>query len=707
MTYEEISTLIIKESDNIVYLSDPETYELIFLNRATLEMLGDPPPEVWKNQPCYKLLQGKDAPCEFCNNDKLTREAFYSWEHYSEKLQRHLHKRNKLVELEGRLVRLEIAIDNTEKELMLQQLAHNLKMEETLLKCVQTLSQNMELEAAINSLLEIIGGYYQAERAYIFECDYANDLLVNTYEWCREGVAPMIDNLQQLPLAAADRWMEAFQTRGEFYISALDENVDKESEEYAILEPQGIESLMAAPLKEEEKIVGLIGVDNPARNVTETMLLRSVSYFVMDDIVKRRMNATLIRMSYTDVLTGLWNRTKYVEALGMLEDAATPTLGIIYVDINGLKRANDAQGHQYGDHLIYRTANILKTHFQEQVYRVGGDEFVVLCTDLTQKDFQTKVAALRAAFGEDKECDVSVGVKWGENGADVNNLIVTADELMYVEKQRYYSAKHTDRGSHRFHQSRQLQKEIAAGRFEVHLQPKVRIQTGELCGAEALVRRLGDRGERLPPVQFIPRYEAEGLIRHVDFFVLGEVCGTLRRWSQQGLPELCVAVNLSRLTLTETDVAKELASVCASYGIPPRRIVIEVTESLGMMGMQELRNLISTLKQVGFTISLDDFGAEYSNLAILTTLEFNEVKMDKSLIDQLGNNDRSRIVTSHAISLCRELGRITTVAEGIETLEQLDILIAMLCEVGQGYYFDKPLPIPAFERKYLWEQEDA
>lgn len=706
MTYEEISTLIIRESDNIVYLSDPQTYEVIFLNQAALHMLGDPPPEVWRKMPCYKLIQGKDAPCEFCTNHKLTRESFYSWDHYNANVKRYINKRNKLVELEGRLVRLEIATDNTEKELMFRRLEHNLEMETTILKCIQTLSQHMDLEAAINSLLETIGGYYRAQRAYIFEFDYERGLLSNTYEWCESGVAPMIQNLKALPLSSADRWIEAFRTKGEFYISSLGKNVDKQSAEYAILEPQGIQSLMAAPLKEGDAIAGFIGVDNPEANVEEMVLLRSVAYFVMDDILKRRMNAALKLLSYTDALTDLWNRRKYVEVLQSLEAAPPSVLGIIYVDINGLKISNDTCGHEYGDYLIRHTADVLRDLFQERVYRVGGDEFVVLCTDLASGAFQSKVNALRALIQTDEEFDVSIGVKWGESGADVTRQVVSADELMYVEKQRYYSTRLTGRGSHRSNLSKDLLQEIQDGCFVVYLQPKIYIQTGALCGAEALVRRVDDAGNCISPVQFIPRYEAEGIIRHIDFFVFSQVCALLRHWFKQGWRPMRVAVNLSRLTLMEQDVVSELAAVCASYGVSPRSITIEVTESAGMMGIRELRGLVSVLKGKGFSISLDDFGAEYSNLSILTDLDFDEVKLDKSLIDGLESNRRSRVITSHAIGLCRELDQITSVAEGIESPGQLEILASMQCEVGQGYHFDTPLPVSAFEAKYLRKLED-
>lgn len=701
MTYDEISSLIIKESNDIVYMSDPYTYEMVFLNHSTLQALGNPPPEVWRSQTCYQLMQNRDAPCAFCTNHLLSRDRFYCWEHYNEKVGRYYYIKDKLVELDGRLIRLEIATDGTEKEQICRQLKSNLEMKDTLVQCIQTLSQNMDLERAINSLLAIIGGYYQGERAYIFECDHENSLLINTYEWCKDGVEPMIDNLQALPLEAADRWMEAFRTKGEFYISALDENVDKNSDEYAILEPQGIQSLITAPLMEDGRITGFIGVDNPAASVEELVLLRSVSFFVTDDIVKRRMNAQLQRLSYTDALTGLWNRTKYVEMLHQLEIDPPAALGIGYVDINGLKAANDTHGHQYGDRLIRHTADLMNAYFAGQVYRVGGDEFVLFCTDIPRADFQARTEQLRTAFHLDEEVSVSFGAKWGAGSTDVNKQLVSADELMYIEKQRYYSSRLDARGSHRAYLSKELLREIDEGGFVVFLQPKVLIKTGLLCGAEALVRRVDEQGNCLPPAQFIPRYEAEGIIRHVDFFVLDQVCQLLCRWRQQGHRSLCVAVNLSRLTLMEQGVVDEMRAVCARHSVSPQSVAIEVTESMGRIGNCELRNLMAELKAAGFSVSLDDFGAEYSNLAILSDLEFNEVKLDKSLIDELEHNGRTRIVAAHAIDLFRELDKTTSVAEGVETLGQLDMLDSMQCEVGQGYYFDAPLPVAVFEEKYL------
>lgn len=699
--HEDVSRLIMREINDIVYVADIETYELLFLNQSAIELLGNPATSEWRSKPCHKILQNCDEPCSFCNNAGLGTNEFLCWEHYNEMLERHFIVKDKLVEWDGRLVRLEIAVDNTDKEKIYQQLKKNLLTERTLVSCIETLSTNSGLTAAINNLLEIIGNYYQGDRAYIFECDYEERLLVNTYEWCKEGVETQIENLKELPLEAADRWMEEFRKKGEFYITCLGENVDKSSAEYQILEPQGVESLMAAPLLDEGKIIGFIGVDNPGVNITEMVLLQSVAFFVMDDIKKKKLTKQLQELSYTDTLTGIWNRNKYMEQLYQYEKEPPAGLGIIYADINGLKRANDVHGHQFGDYLICHTAEVFSSLFPGSVYRIGGDEFIVLCTSLSHDEFYRKVDRLYVIVQRDEDCSVSIGVKWTEEKEDVNKQIVFVDEQMYAEKQRYYSKFHTGECSHKTGLSMQLVKEIKEGKFTVYLQPQVKLKTGELHGAEALIRKKDNRGGMETPIQFIPRYEVEGIIRHVDLFVLEQVCQLLARWQKLGNTDLKIAVNLSRLTLMEYRIADELKEICNRYHVPAEQIAIEVTETMGHMDRIELEGLMKSLKKAGFTISLDDFGAEYSNLSILTSLRFDEIKLDKSLIDKIDSANRSKIIVSHAIEMCRELDVMNSVAEGIETREQLHELKTLKCNVGQGYFFDKPLTVDVFEKKYV------
>lgn len=699
--YDEILALVMREINDIVYLADVETHELLFVNHKAKELVGSKDDSDWMGKPCYKILQNLDEPCPFCTNAYLKKNEFYCWEHYNQMVNRYFDVKDKLIEWDNRKVRLEIAVDNTERENMYLQLKNNLVTEKTLVSCIRTLTMNSDLTAAINNLLEIIGNYYGGERAYIFECDYENNLLVNTYEWCKEGIEPQIDNLKELPLDAADRWMEAFREKGEFYISRLGEDVDKNSAEYEILEPQGVESLMAAPLMEQDDIIGLIGVDNPSVNIQAMMLLQSVSVFVLDDIKKRKLTSQLTELSYKDTLTGVWNRNKYMETLDEFERATPERFGIIYADINGLKSINDLHGHLYGDRLIIRSAEILYGLFPDNVYRIGGDEFIILCPNISYREFNEKVDQLYDRVHEDGNRILSIGLKWSENEKGIVKQIVSADKLMYAEKQRYYSMQHPRKRSHKAKLSEELLREIRQGRFFICLQPKIALQTGELCGAEALARKTDSQGRMVLPIQFIQKYEAEGIIRYVDLFVLERVCQLLARWNHFRKNDLTIAVNMSRFTLMEYGITEEMQRICNRYGIPTSRLTIEVTETMGQMHQEELSFLMDSLKDSGFNVSLDDFGAKYSNLAILVSMHFNEIKMDKSLMDNIVNDERAKIVATHAIALCKELNVTASVAEGIETEEQLRLLKELRCDVGQGYFFDKPLTEECFENKYI------
>ena len=269
----EYEQLIVKHLDNIVYVSDPVTYELLYLNEKGKKafQIED---NKYQGQKCYKLLQGKDSPCEFCTNHLLNKQSFYQWTHFNVPLNRYFMMNDKLIEIEpGHAVRLEIAVDITESEKRAQDLEQRLTTEETLLKCVQTLSAYNDQQAAINELLNIVAAYYQGQRVYIFEINYDNDTISNTYEWCAEGVSEEIQNLKDMPIDTISRWLAKFEKFGEFYITSVNETLNKDSEEYRILAAQGIKSLIAAPLIENDVIIGFIGVDDPIANMNNLHLL--------------------------------------------------------------------------------------------------------------------------------------------------------------------------------------------------------------------------------------------------------------------------------------------------------------------------------------------------------------------------------------------------------------------------------------------------
>ena len=267
MTKEELTQLIMDEVDEMIFVVDLETYELLYLNHKGIDMLCNKDEE-WEYRPCYEVMCGFDKPCEWCPNSIIRDKGRYSWEMYNEKIGKYLHEKYKLITVNGHLAKLCVATDITKQKLDAMELTKRLEIEETLVKCVRTLNENDDADEAINVLLSIIADYHKADRAYIFEYDDEDSTIMdNTYEWCAEGVKPQIQILQRLDVSLIDRWIEYFEKDNELCISSLTGEVDKDSEEYKILQVQEVESLMTAPLRINGEISGFIGVDNPTENL--------------------------------------------------------------------------------------------------------------------------------------------------------------------------------------------------------------------------------------------------------------------------------------------------------------------------------------------------------------------------------------------------------------------------------------------------------
>ena len=683
---------IIEKQNLLAYASDMDTYEILYMTQAAASLYGLDAQDTCGKK-CYELIQGEDAPCPFCTNSKLKLNVPYRWEHFNEKLQKWMDITDVLVSFQGKNRRLEFAQDITEQKEKFDRVSNRLSVEETLVDCIQTLSGEADVTVAVNRFLELIGRFYVADRAYIFE--YVEDAIYNTFEWCAPGISREIENLQGIPLEYIANWNDKFAHDGEFFITSLGRELAVDSNEYRILYDQGIESLSAAPLLKKGKIIGFLGVDNPTENVEDLSLLRNVCGFVLDEMERRRLIKELERASYTDLLTGVNNRNCYIGKLRQLSRSVLQTLGVIYIDINGMKKLNDSFGHEYGDRVIQNVADILRMCAENDVYRVGGDEFVVLCEDLKEADFQALTESLRRDFEESRDYKVSIGCTWKDRDISVGDEIMRADDLMYAQKQGYYHSilhggEYTRTGI-----ATEILREIAERRFVVYYQPQICLETGRIIGAEALIRKRDEAGRLIPPYQFIPYYERERVISHLDLHVFQTVCSDLQEWAKQGI-KVRISSNFSRVTLMASDVVQRLKQICREYGVPAQQLTVEVTESISKMEAGQLFILMRQLRAEGFSIALDDFGSQYSNLSILTTLEFNEIKFDKSLVKELGSNAKSRVVMKNAMQICRELPQTRSLAEGIETKRQLELLRQYQCEYGQGYYFAMPMEGGAF-----------
>lgn len=327
----------------------------------------------------------------------------------------------------------ELAVSERTKE----QIRQRLEIATMLNSCVGKLNSDTDIDVGINNLLATVNGYFQADRTYVFEIDPDRDVLINTFEYiCGQEVSAQMDNLQEVPVSVIKVWMQNFRQGRSYYMSDLEQERGQPS--YEMLKAQQVWRLLAVPLMKGGAMVGFLGVDNPRAHYDDATLLASIQFFVTNSLDRKKQQAYLEKLSYRDMLTGLYNRNRYIERLEAYKQVQDQQIGAIYIDLNGLKKVNDEQGHRAGDELIVRAAGTIAGIFAEDAYRVGGDEFVVILLDVSREDFARKTEQLRRQMQENS-VDASIGGVWQASTENLENLLRLADENMYREKKRYYS----------------------------------------------------------------------------------------------------------------------------------------------------------------------------------------------------------------------------------------------------------------------------
>ncbi|MDQ1705115.1 MAG: hypothetical protein QOF18_1481 [Frankiaceae bacterium] len=415
------------------------------------------------------------------------------------------------------------------------------------------------------------------------------------------------------------------------------------------------------------------------------------------------------RQALHDMLTGLPNRKLLFQRARAAIDNATAEgsqVALFLLDLDRFKEINDTLGHQVGDALLERVGRRLASTVrpEDMVARLGGDEFAILVEGLDDPRVAMDLAelvrsALGAPFRADGmsfEIEGSIGVAiHPEHGADFETLLQRADVAMYVAKDRntgieVYSAE-TDRHSTlRLGMLAELRAALDNHELELHYQPKADLRTGDVMGVEALLRwRHAERG-MVPPDEFIPLAEQTGLMRHITQFVVDEALRQLSLWWKSGL-RVQVAVNVCARDLYDRDFAAFLRSRLDHHGVPPRALMIEVTESVLMADPARAASTLLSLADLGVGVSLDDFGTGYSSLVHLKRLPVSEVKIDRSFVMRMDVHDDDAAIVRSIIELATALG-LRVVAEGVETRESWDRLAVYGCDAAQGWYLAKALP---------------
>ena len=435
--------------------------------------------------------------------------------------------------------------------------------------------------------------------------------------------------------------------------------------------------------------------------------------FSVRDITRRKeAEAALEHQALHDALTDLPNRVLLHDRLQQAIRAAdrnTTSVALLVMDLDRFKEVNDTFGHHTGDQLLeqlgQRLGSVLRA--SDTIARLGGDEFAVLlptaALDEAQQIADRLLQVLEQPFtlgGLQLEIDASIGIALSpDHGHDADTLLRRADVAMYVAKRgnvghAVYTADQDQHSPMRLAMVSELRRAIDQNELSLYFQPKVSLAAGSVTCAEALVRWQHPRHGLLGPDLFVPIAEQTGLIRPLARWVLDAALRQCSRWRHQGL-DLAVAVNLSMRNLHDPEVVDTIRQLLTRWGIPPARLVVEITESSLMADAERAMDVLGRLRAMGVGISIDDFGTGYSSLAYLKRLPVDELKIDKSFVAHIASDDNDAAIVRSTIGLAHDLG-LAVVAEGIEDEATWDYLAGLGCDVAQGYFISRPLPVAAF-----------
>ena len=415
-----------------------------------------------------------------------------------------------------------------------------------------------------------------------------------------------------------------------------------------------------------------------------------------------------------DPVTGLDGRAWFLShTREILRSTRSADLAVLFVDVDRFKLINDTMGHPIGDEVLVGVARRIQAAIRpsDVVARFGGDEFIVLCQDVHhEQDVETIANRLLEAFeapfdlaGAEVFVSISVGIALGGDGtADAEALVRDADTAMYRAKRRggrCHTTFNEDMRSdvvERLWMEGALRHALARDQFQLLYQPLVRVDSGEVYGAEALIRWDEPQHGRIGPDQFIPVAEETGLIVPIGRWVLHEACNQAVRWQsdEESPASLMMSVNVSAVQLAHPSFVATVAEALSATGLAPSLLCLEITETAIMHDADSAAALLAEVKALGVRVAIDDFGTGYSSLAYLRRLPVDTLKIDRAFVNGLdGSAEDSAIVTA-AVKLAHAL-QLGVVAEGVETPHQLARLQAMDCEKAQGYYFSAPVPAPA------------
>ncbi len=488
-----------------------------------------------------------------------------------------------------------------------------------------------------------------------------------------------------------------------------------------LLRRQNIRGILTVPIRRKNQTIGILGFNSakPLRrwNLDSADFLEVIAGVVSEAVSKVEDERRIQYIAFHDPLTGLPNRQLFSDRLTQsiaFSRRSGKLLAVVFIDLDSFKSVNDTLGHGLGDQLLRQVARMLvhAVRGYDTVSRFGGDEFILLLDRLDRTDdlvpvMEKLMRVLRQPVrlnGQVTFVTASAGAAlYPQDGTDAQTLIKNADTAMYTAKgagkNRFALCSQAMKDSvlERVQLSNLLFRALERGQLELYYQPLVNIERHAVVGCEALIRwNLPGRGIVMPAT-FIPLAEQTGLIQPIGAWVLETACRQNRHLQEMGYPDMRMTVNLSVHQLKNSRFVGQVDEILRRTGLEPRCLELEITESAAGDGSEQVIRVLTELKRLGISLSIDDFGTEYSSLSRLKQLPIDRIKMDMQFVQGIGRDEKDQAITRVIINLAKSLDLKVT-AEGVETKPQLDFLNQRMCDEVQGFYYYHPMPAAELEQ---------
>lgn len=436
-----------------------------------------------------------------------------------------------------------------------------------------------------------------------------------------------------------------------------------------------------------------------------TILAIAVLLYIF--ISQRRHVQELSQLAFVDTLTGVANKKKFKLVAAELLADSHDRYAFAILDIDKFKVLNDTLGYNSGDLLLINICRVLQQHLKEKEFfcRCDSDEYYLLLLYTDDKTLRDRILLIMAQIGDEFKdqldnsyslvlcAGVYVIANFKESINSIRDKASHAHRLIKGKDESgisFYNEEIRNRILEEKEIENKMHGALQNGEFLLYLQPKYYLESEKIYGAEALVRWDGNSRTLAYPSDFIPIFEKNGFVTKLDMYMLEKACQTIRGWLDSNVVPIPISINFSRLHLKNPRFVDDIADIVDKYRIPPRYIEIELTESTMLHNEEVLIAMLSHLHEHGFTLSMDDFGSGYSSLGLLKNLPVDVIKLDRTFFVNYSELKRAVTVVGSIISMARDLG-IKTVAEGVETIEQIEFLRELGCDIVQGYYYAKPM----------------